>query len=267
MAGSRYWRATDRGSMAVITRKEADEYLHKAIAIAHETGNIDIAVTAYRELYLLQKDQHQPDKALSSLEQAYLFNDSLQKATDVNNIATLIWKHEIALHEKELQVLKLQNRQQLITIIAGVAVVFFLLVLIVVVVSSRRKLNKAYLLVNQQKDRLATLLLQLKETNTSLESINQELEAFSYSVSHDLRAPVRRIEGLCMGLQEDGTERVDEAGQEMLKHIVASTVLMNQLIEDMLKLSRITRHTVEKLPCKICWTMPGNTAARWKTRR
>ncbi|MFH1159973.1 MAG: ATP-binding protein [bacterium] len=77
------------------------------------------------------------------------------------------------------------------------------------------------------------------------------MEAFSYSVSHDLRAPVRRIEGLCTMLGEDYEKQLDEAGRDLLSRITGSTVLMNTLIEDMLKLSRITRQSVTKAPCDI----------------
>jgi DNA-binding response OmpR family regulator len=74
-----------------------------------------------------------------------------------------------------------------------------------------------------------------------LELKNQELEAFSYSVAHDLRAPLRGIDGFSLALLEDYGAVLDEAGKKYLAHIRNSTVHMARLIEDLLKLSKVTR--------------------------
>ncbi|HNW73201.1 MAG TPA: ATP-binding protein [Bacteroidales bacterium] len=105
--------------------------------------------------------------------------------------------------------------------------------------------------VSERTAQLVSANQELEFTNLKLETSNQELEAFSYSVSHDLRAPVRRIEGLCSMLGEDYSTLFDEQGKDLLKRITDSSLHMNQLIEDMLKLSRITRQTVSKSPCNL----------------
>jgi PAS domain S-box-containing protein len=74
-----------------------------------------------------------------------------------------------------------------------------------------------------------------------LEATNKELEAFSYSVSHDLRAPLRSIEGFSQALLEDYEKKLDETGVDYLNRVCNATRKMSQLIEDMLKLSRLTR--------------------------
>jgi PAS domain S-box-containing protein len=79
------------------------------------------------------------------------------------------------------------------------------------------------------------------ERTTQLEAANKELEAFSYSVSHDLRAPLRSIDGFSQVLLEDYADKIDAAGQDALKRVRAAAQRMAQLIDDMLKLSRVTR--------------------------
>jgi PAS domain S-box-containing protein len=81
----------------------------------------------------------------------------------------------------------------------------------------------------------------LKRRASEAEVANKELEAFSYSVSHDLRAPLRSMEGFSQALLEDCSELLSDAGKDYLKRIQSSAELMAQLIDDMLRLSRITR--------------------------
>jgi PAS domain S-box-containing protein len=81
----------------------------------------------------------------------------------------------------------------------------------------------------------------LKRYNLELEASNKELEAFSYSVSHDLRAPLRSMEGFSSALLEDYSDKLDEQGKLYLKYIQDSSDLMARLIDDLLKLSRVTR--------------------------
>jgi signal transduction histidine kinase len=74
-----------------------------------------------------------------------------------------------------------------------------------------------------------------------LEQKNRELETFSYTVSHDLRAPLRRIESFGKALGETQAERLDEEGRRYLSRIRTSSQEMAQLIDDVLYLSRVTR--------------------------
>lgn len=81
---------------------------------------------------------------------------------------------------------------------------------------------------------------------TELESVNKELEAFSYSVSHDLRAPLRSADGFSLALLEDYEDKLDAQGKDYLKRVRAACQRMGVLIDDLLKLSRITRSEMRR---------------------
>ena len=74
-----------------------------------------------------------------------------------------------------------------------------------------------------------------------LEAANKELEAFSYSVSHDLLAPLRSIDGFSLALMEDYADQLDDHANDHLKRIRAATQRMAQLIDDLIKLAFVTR--------------------------
>jgi len=80
------------------------------------------------------------------------------------------------------------------------------------------------------------------ETRTrDLATANKELEAFSYSVSHDLRAPLRAIDGFSKAVLTDYSPRLDERGRHYLERVRAGTLRMSQLIDDLLGLARVSR--------------------------
>ena len=81
----------------------------------------------------------------------------------------------------------------------------------------------------------------LQRAIIELQSALEELEAFSYSVSHDLRAPLRSIDGFSQALLEEYHEQMDVTGQDYLRRIRAATQRMGQLIDDLLNLSRMMR--------------------------
>jgi signal transduction histidine kinase/tetratricopeptide (TPR) repeat protein len=79
------------------------------------------------------------------------------------------------------------------------------------------------------------------ERTAQLEAANRELEAFSYSVSHDLRAPLRAIEGFSQAVVEDYSDRLDVEGMDYLRRLQTQAQRMGRLIDDLLSLSRVTR--------------------------
>ena len=86
----------------------------------------------------------------------------------------------------------------------------------------------------------------IDDRTTQLRAVNKELEAFSYSISHDLRAPLRSITGFADALNDEYKDVLDEAGQDYLKRILVGGERMGRLIDDLLALSRITRTEIVK---------------------
>jgi PAS domain S-box-containing protein len=86
----------------------------------------------------------------------------------------------------------------------------------------------------------------LRERAMVLESVNHELEAFSYSVSHDLRAPLRAVDGFSRILLDEYADQLNDTGKDRLKRIRAAAQRMATLIDDLLKLSRITRSELKR---------------------
>lgn len=91
-----------------------------------------------------------------------------------------------------------------------------------------------------------TLEQKVVERTAQLSAVNSELEAFAYSVSHDLRAPLRSIDGFSQALQEDYAPHLDAEGQRYLQRVRAATQRMGLLIDDLLGLARVARSTVQR---------------------
>jgi PAS domain S-box-containing protein len=94
----------------------------------------------------------------------------------------------------------------------------------------------------------AELEQRVLERTAQLESANRELESFSYSVSHDLRAPLRSIDGFSQALIEDYEDRLDSQAQDFLQRIRGATQRMAELIDALLSLSRVTRAELLREP-------------------
>ena len=83
---------------------------------------------------------------------------------------------------------------------------------------------------------------ELRRSSEELAIVNKELESFSYSVSHDLRAPLRAIKSFSSILQEDYSDKLAAGGRDFLKRIALGADKMSELIDDILRLAKISRH-------------------------
>lgn len=99
--------------------------------------------------------------------------------------------------------------------------------------------------ITQRKEhdtQINNLNVTLEQRAAELEAVNNELTAFTYSVSHDLRAPLRSIAGFSQALAEDYGDQLDGEGLDYIRRVRAATGRMEQLIEDLLKLSRLSQN-------------------------
>jgi light-regulated signal transduction histidine kinase (bacteriophytochrome) len=88
---------------------------------------------------------------------------------------------------------------------------------------------------------LQTAHAELERRAYELDAVNRELEVFSYAVSHDLKAPLRSIEGFTTAILEDCALTLDETGKDYFNRVVSASRRMSQLIDAMLKIARLTR--------------------------
>ncbi len=95
-------------------------------------------------------------------------------------------------------------------------------------------------------DEIATERAKVQQAKALVEAANADLESFAYSVAHDLRAPLRSMDGFSQALQEEHSSQLDEQGQEYLNRIRRASRTMGQLIDDLLGLSRVIRTDIHK---------------------
>jgi len=112
-------------------------------------------------------------------------------------------------------------------------------------IATRKKAEMQVRKLNEQLEQ------KVEARTMQLEAANKELDAFAYSVSHDLRAPLRGIDGFSQALLEDYGDRFDEQGKDYINRVRTGCFRMGNLIDDMLKLSRLSRGEIDRKPVNL----------------
>jgi PAS domain S-box-containing protein len=116
-------------------------------------------------------------------------------------------------------------------------------------ITERKKVDHDLLQAQRQlQQRAGELEIRVRERTAQLQEMIAELESFSYSVSHDLRAPLRAIQQYAEILKEDYQDKLDEEGRKYLTRIAASTARMDALVRDVLTYSRVVRSDIKMKP-------------------
>jgi len=111
--------------------------------------------------------------------------------------------------------------------------------------TSRNEIGRLATAFNEMAEKRLQVEEEIKKYAARLERANKDLEAFSYSVSHDLRSPLRAIAGFAQILTEDHADRLDQEGNRVLSVIIANVQKMGQLIDDLLTFSRLDRKEIK----------------------
>ncbi|MEC4814321.1 MAG: PAS domain-containing protein [Scytonema sp. PMC 1069.18] len=96
-----------------------------------------------------------------------------------------------------------------------------------------------------------TLERRVEERTTQLQKANEDLESFSYTIAHDLKAPLRGIQGYALALLEDYGDRLDEVGKDFIQRIFTGAERMDCLIHDLLTYSRLSREEIKLVPVNL----------------
>jgi signal transduction histidine kinase len=126
---------------------------------------------------------------------------------------------------------------------------FNILIFVYLVRKIQTSVNKADAARTEAEKKLQELNAELELKSASLQALNAELESFSYSVSHDLKAPLRSINGYAQILIEDYSDKLDEEGKHTANVIINNTRKMAQLIDNLLEFSRVGRKELHTLHC------------------
>jgi signal transduction histidine kinase len=230
---------------------ENREVLSRSFELAEKIGDNVVASTSASGLAGYYEFTGDMDKAFHFLELSTFYSNKVWGVDNLKLLSRLNLANEQKVRDQEIAMLRYKNRQQLVMLLLFISFTLVLLLMAYFIIRSRKKLKKTNQVLNQKNEEIRKILKDLEHANKELEVTVQELDAFSYSVSHDLRAPVRRIEALAGMVTEDYGEELNVEGRELLNRIGSSSVQMNQLINDMLNLSRITRAALKKSDCDL----------------
>lgn len=232
---------------------EAINYVTKALAIGKNIKSKQLIKGCYKKLYEIYADMGKFKDALNYHKLFKSINDSIFTEESSKIIAEMQVKYDTEKKEKEIEILKNEStiksleldKQMNYRNMAMLSSVSILFVAILIFMGYRQK-SKSNKLLNTLNEKLNSGYQKIKHqsdelilSKTRLEEINTELKSFSYSVSHDLKAPLRTVGGFLEILSEDYKDVLDSEAHRIIKIIIDSTQNMSQLITDLLDFSRI----------------------------
>lgn len=199
---------------------------NKSDTLSAQQANIDIQKGTIQE----QKDKIKEQLAI--LE---------QQLNEITVGQKNIEEQKEALKQQDV---KIGYQQNVIIFVLGFTIIFFIMIVMIWRSNrAKKKINKQLIEQNAQIEQQKE---DLENQKRLLEISNKELESFGYSVSHDLRAPLRIIDGYSNILIDEYHDKLDNDARELLKKVSASSQKIARLIDDLLKLSRITRQNLIK---------------------
>ncbi len=215
------------------------------------------------------------DKGFEAARQRVLAGNGIAQMTELRAIAGRAEAEERRLLVIRIDAQRASGRRAYIAtaIAAGLDILFIILILrylsrerVLRIASEENasQLSSANAEIERTSTALQVLNAELEERvrrrTVELETTNRELEAFSYSVSHDLRAPLRTIDGFSLALEEDYVDAVDATGRDYIKRVRAGVQRMGGLIDALLQLSRITRSELNRADVDVTSLVEGVAA-------
>ncbi len=210
---------------ATATQASMLDLAHDAIIVRDRSGVIQFWNRGAEALYGWTKEEATGDVTHTLLATRFPVSMAEQGAA-LND--TGLWEGELTHRSRKGNTVIVASRQALQRAVDGRSEVVL-------------EINRDITTRKRAEAEIGTLNETLRQRAAELEAANKELEAFSYSVSHDLRAPLRAIDGFSQALLEDFDDKLDTDGKDALQRVRAASQRMAQLIDDMLALSHVTR--------------------------
>lgn len=192
-------------------------------------------------IWFLKHDKVEYDKRLQSGVGLSISKDIADNFSTASQIEQTLLAKRVALYE--------QGKKFLNLFLGLLFILVFLLFLIAFFITKE--------LINiQEREKYFTVLNKTLEDEVAkktaeLVAANKELESFSYSVSHDLRAPLRAIEGFTNIISEDYSSKLDDGGKKLLRNVIDNVQRMTQLIKDLLDFSKVGRQELVRFDTNI----------------
>src|ERR1035437_4225981 len=200
-------------------------------------------------------------KGLTDSEKTMADGKGKNLTDKIRSLITDINSEELRLLRQRKQTAEKDTQNFALIFLVLFAIILVILITVYIIITSNlrvrkkaeyelRQLNKELVFQNEEKEKRATELItansEIKTAEEHLKAVNKELEAFSYSVSHDLRAPLRAVHGFTQILKEDYGTQLDMEGNRMMNNIMNNAKKMGQLIDDLLTYSRLGRKELVK---------------------